>query len=163
MNIDLENEPPLDYEHMLGEIRHTRQFLGSVSSKMKGEAREQYEVLLGAIDEHFEKFQVEFPKLKQTLGDKYQELVERQNQVQQQYDELHKQFDAVQAQIDAGELPNVAEAKEKPVDPQLGGSHRDEILGLLKSIELDDLDATAAAWQDWDLEGRWIEHTDLQP
>jgi hypothetical protein len=149
--------PTLDYDQLIADIKSSRGILTEAAQAMRGEDRTNYNALLKMIDEKFDEFQVEFPKVKQVFTDKYAELKERHETTGKQLAELEAQYAVLEKQIETGQLPKPQLPPERPVDVELGGDLRDELLQRFTPQPTQSTSGSGNAWQDWDLGGRWLD------
>ncbi len=148
-------EPVVDFSQLITDITKTRSFLGETAESMTGEMRDQFDTILGAIDEKFEQFKTEIPKTKSVFEAKVDELSQRHEKNLSRLEELKSKFAEMESQIEKGELPSPQAAPEQPVDTQLGSDLRDELLSKFLPTSVDRPPQTGVAWQDWDMDGLW--------
>lgn len=149
-------QQPIDYEQLLVDIRDSREFLSQTAEKMRGEDRDNYNVLLKLIDEKFEQFQKAFPAARDALANRYEELKKRHAANTEKLSELQAMLANPEAYYEVPPPPPEP-TPGKPVDPDLGQALRNDLLHRFRRTKpTQAVTVGGNAWQDWNLADPWF-------
>ena len=150
-----ETVTPIDYQDLLKVMTQTRSWVGEAGQKMRGEARQQFDVLLNTIDDHFQEFKSVVPKAAETFQKKASDLQTQHEQNASKLADLEKQFEEVQKRMAQAKSAKPVLPQVPPAAPELGNALRNELLAKFAPVQQSEVLPLGEAWQDWQMNGTW--------
>lgn len=155
-NGKIEMSKAIDFNQLMQDVSKSRSFLGETATTMTGEMRSNFDSLLKAIDDNFEKVKTEIPSCKSMLDTKLADLKTKHDENKAHLAAVEEKLAQLKKQMADGTLPKPEAPQDKPVSPQLGGFLRDELLAKFQPASPVSERPTGVAWQDWNVDSGWL-------
>jgi hypothetical protein len=123
---------------------------------MKGQQKQDFQELLGMIDQKTDELKVAFPEFQAACREKYEDLHQRHQENLKRQTQIQADLKEAKQKLKAGTGETPKQPVPKPASPTRGRKLQVEILSRFQPRTEQREDSNGAAWQDWNLEGDWV-------